>query len=261
MKHHTETAFVIALGAAIALTGALATLLPPLPDGFLYWGLLMLLAVAYPLSLRPFFRSNRADHEFRVLHWTPALMLVLWFLVDVLSGFGVLTILKTGFFFAWALPLAVLGIGLLMLFSWHALRRWQTRIPALAVVLVAAAVFGIASEVMAWNPPLTAAIYQQRPASKIAATHYEKFVASVTGGTPRSPVAVVTTDTAKPKIAVIDSGTIRVQDPATPPVTRKVERLPKSGPEDVAAILFASLLGLYCFVVHSRAQRRVLESA
>src|SRR3989338_4009325 len=84
LKHFTETFLVVLLGAVIALTGLLAATLPPLPEGALPWGVLFVLSIIYPLLLLPLFQRRRADNSFRLLHWFPAMLLLVWLFSRIL---------------------------------------------------------------------------------------------------------------------------------------------------------------------------------
>ena len=85
LKHATETFLVFLLGAVILLTGLLLSTLPDLPAGAVPWTILFVLSILYPLALFALFRRRRADHAFRLLHWFPALMLLLWLGVEIVA--------------------------------------------------------------------------------------------------------------------------------------------------------------------------------
>ncbi len=135
LKHHTETFLVFLLGAVMSLTGLLIATLPPLPEGIVPFGTLLLLAFLYPLILLPLFRKRRADYAFRLLHWVPTLMLLLWLGLgfSALSEGRVLPFFER-YTWAWNLPGVATGFLLLALFCLRVVRR---RVPRLALLLLA----------------------------------------------------------------------------------------------------------------------------
>ena len=266
LKHHTETALMLLLGLAIALTGFVCSLLPAFPAGALYWSILFALTVLYPLVLSSFFRSNRADYEFRLLHWLPALMTVLWLLFELLSyRFNMTHAIQLGFFSLWSLPLVALGIGLVIMFSVHVIRRRNVRITYLTLLLALFAAGAWAAHAQHWNTVLQAALFPQGGVAQVAATGY-RTVAGLfsnlrfpgTDGTTTASVAMTTSSSASTlssssaSLAASD-GTGTLQDIAT---KTKPKRLTKTGPESLG-FLVATLMAAYCMVLHTRARNRV----
>ena len=78
LKHLTETVLVALLGAVVILTGIALSTLPFFPPGVLPWLLVFILTLAYPAAVYPLLKNNRADYEFRALHFLPALAALLW---------------------------------------------------------------------------------------------------------------------------------------------------------------------------------------
>ncbi len=83
LKHHTETAYLFLFGLVLCVSGFVVSILPDLPNGLKYWVLALTATILYPIVLMPTFRRNRADYEFRILHWFPAGIFVLWMLLQI----------------------------------------------------------------------------------------------------------------------------------------------------------------------------------
>lgn len=155
LKHTTETTLVAVLGVAMIFAGIVVAVLSLVTSPWLLWIAAFFISLAYPLILYPHFRERRADYEFRVLHFVPALFLLLWLVLTVLMGsvpfFGFLRSLMT---FAWALPLVALGFFALAWFSVHVIRQWSKRIGALVLIFVPFAFLAIFGQRMDWNTQL-----------------------------------------------------------------------------------------------------------
>src|SRR3989344_1838018 len=85
LKHTKETFLLLLLGVLFGVTGISAHLLPPLPEGAILWGGLWILTLLYPLLLYPYLRYHRADYLFRILHFLPATLVVLWLLFALIA--------------------------------------------------------------------------------------------------------------------------------------------------------------------------------
>lgn len=160
LKHFTETFLVVVLGAVIALIGLMLATLPPLPNGALPWGLLFVLSVAYPLVLTPLFRRRRADYVFRILHLLPAVLLLLWLVLQVLIYYEFLTSgVQMLYTWGWTLWPVVLSFVFLIGFCLKVIRRRKPRLTFLLIILI----------------PFTAlAVYSEQEGN-----HYERELASV----------------------------------------------------------------------------------
>ena len=147
LKHPTETFLIFLLGVVTAAIGLLTATLPPLPDGGLPWGILAAIACVYPLSLSRLFKRNRADHAFRLLHWLPLLILVLWMLLELLGWFvPTAQGLSALFTWGWTIGAVAVTFVLIGLFCLHVIRRRGSRLALLAVAFVPFLSGAVASE-------------------------------------------------------------------------------------------------------------------
>ena len=271
MKHHTETAYMVVLGLLIGVAGFAASLLPPLPTGMAYWAVCMVLSVLYPLLLAGKFKSDRADYEFRLLHWFPACIFALWMVLQLLDGkFRIVHILNLGFLFLWSLPLVALGIAFLIIFALHVIRRSTVRIALLSIFLFLFTVGAVASEAGGWNRMLQRNIFAA-DLSVIATTTRafnaaKTYVASLfssqsgtgmvamTGSSSSASSSAVTMSSSSSSsssrtIAVVTSSR------SSSVSSSKPTKLPASGPETVA-VLAATLMALYAATVHRKTKER-----
>lgn len=135
LKHATETFLVFLLGVVILLTGLLLPTLPDLPAGAIPWAILFALSVLYPLSLFALFRRRRADHAFRLLHWFPALMLLLWLGIEIVAlELPKALLLVSWYTWGWTLPAVTVAFILLFAYCLQVVRR---RLPRMALLLLA----------------------------------------------------------------------------------------------------------------------------
>lgn len=135
LKHRTETLLITALTIVILLTGFLIASLPNLPTGIVPWSILFIASLAYPLLLLPLFRRDRADYEFRWLHWIPSILLLIWLLLAVLQLiWPVVGAIKAAYTWGWLLPSMAISLLLLFLFCTKVIRQWAKR--SLAIILL-----------------------------------------------------------------------------------------------------------------------------
>ena len=162
LRHSTETALLLTLGVAIALAGLLIATLPGLPEGILPWAVLFAVAVAYPILLTPLFRARRADTPLRWMHWFPAAMLLVWFLIEVAALYiPRIAGLQSVYTMLWTLPAVALGMLILVLYCLNVIRRRVPRISVLLLTLVAFVAFGVASvQGDAWDKQIAATLWQ-----------------------------------------------------------------------------------------------------
>ncbi len=162
LKHSTETFLVIVLGAAILVTGILLATLPPLMAGLVPMLILLAITFIYPIALYPFLRSNRADYPFRLLHFFPAVMVLVWGLLQLLGvGIHGLAFLSYGFTWGWTLGAVLIGFFLLMVFCVQVLRRWSERLLILAIFIVVFTALSLASALnFHWDQTLASNLWQ-----------------------------------------------------------------------------------------------------
>jgi len=161
LKHATETFLVFLLGVVILLTGILLPTLPDLPAGAIPWAVLFALAVIYPLSLFALFRRRRADHAFRLLHWFPALMLLLWLGIEIVAlELPRALLVMNGYTWGWTLSAVTVAFILLLSYCLQVVRR---RVPRMALLLLAFIPFvgaALASErTTHWDRELAATLW------------------------------------------------------------------------------------------------------
>ncbi|MFH0851402.1 MAG: hypothetical protein V1876_01500 [Candidatus Peregrinibacteria bacterium] len=147
LKHATETFLVFLLGVVILLTGLLLPTLPDLPAGAVPWAILFALSILYPLSLFALFRRRRADHAFRLLHWIPALMLLLWLAIEVVALELPRTLLMMNWFtWGWTLSAVTVAFILLLSYCLQVVRRRVTRVTLLLLAFIPFVGGALASE-------------------------------------------------------------------------------------------------------------------
>ncbi len=262
LKHHTETAFIVFLGVMICLFGFLTSLLPSLDNGGLRpWSVVFVCAVFYPLVLRRTLRINRADYEFRALHWFPALIVFLWLLLELGVPYAPpLSYLKLGFFFLWSLPLVILGIALLVIFSLHVIRRRVPRVVSLTLTLFL--FFGIAltaesaglHDVLQQNLFVHPAVVGQK--AMHVTQSFGRYLASFFVQPDDSQLVVAVKSSVSASVSSsVDA--LQAQGELKPVIDRtNLDHLSKTGPESFAFGLIA-LLALYSVVLHRRARVRM----
>ncbi len=247
---------MLLLGIIICLTGALIALLPPFPESMKYWSLLAVLAALYPLSLYRKFRQNRADYEFRLLHWYPFFMLCLWLVLAIFDPRGsAFHILFLGFFVLWSLPLSLLGLILLGLFAFHVIRRRTLRLSLLSIVAAVFIAGSISTEAMGLHQKLSAALFPPSGARHVVGNFFTAMRSLVDGQAERPRINSNRTDPLKPLVTSASSQSSTASSLAPAILQRRPRRLVRSGPEDFI-LLAVGLMGLYAAVLHNRARRR-----
>jgi len=272
LKHHSETAYMISLALVTCATGFLIALLPHIPAGMPYFAALFVATLLYPLMLARTFKRNRADYEFRMLHWFPFFMVMLWAFFELIgSKARIFHILQLGFFFLWSLPLVALGICFLILFAVHVIRRRSMRITVLSLFLAFFTVGAVASEAMGWDDDLQKAIYpKDLPTSEsvkklyASARSYLGILTGTSGSSSSSSSNTTSVLSSSSALSTTSSSLSSVRSTyassvlSTPALvtSSKPTSLPASGPES-AAVLAATLIALYMGTLHIRARRRV----
>ncbi|MEQ1849421.1 MAG: hypothetical protein ABL890_02420 [Candidatus Peribacteraceae bacterium] len=292
LKHHTETAYLIVLGLIICLAGVYLSLLPVLPQGLWYWATGFVVSIAYPLILRRTFRSNRADYEFRLLHWFPAGMFFLWMVMHITAPYmNILEVLRLGFFYLWSMPLVALGLFFIAVFASHVIRRKAARIGAMVLVGALFASLAFSAESLNINPELARAFfpYDQSKSSLSVPEVFaiakkrvgyivqrQKNTLKRGGGMgadmlawwdgknsdsgKTSSASVASSATSSVKTAVASVVTVRpplfTSSSSSTPAIKKPTHLTQSGPEGVV-LLALTLVALYAGTLHSRSRNRV----
>lgn len=285
LKHTTETFLVFLLGFVILVTGILIPTLPDLPVGAVPWALLFLIALLYPIALFLLFRSRRADHVFRVLHWFPAAMLLVWLILEIVALESPrMLALVDWYSFGWTLPAVAVAFVLLIGYCLQVIRR---RVPRIVLLLAAFIPFSML------------ALYSQRD------QHLEKQLAQVLWNNhvirslegkaffgvelaKRLPIdqnfasssdsseeawraklrnaEVIRTKAMERRkerqLAHSSEETIRVTDASTASgmviASRRMKKLPSAGPEDIAVIALL-FLAAYGAVLQRRAIVRAVR--
>lgn len=152
LKHATETLLVFFLAVLILLTGGFLRFLPPLANAGTLWTLGFAIVIAYPLLLLPLFRRRRADYIFRFLHFLPAVMFLLWLVLEILQSYGydAAPVLRT-VTWGYMLPLVVVNFCLLGAYSAHVIRQRTTRIITLLLLLLPFLTVAALGEKRGWN--------------------------------------------------------------------------------------------------------------
>jgi len=250
---------MISLALVMCIAGFLIGVLPDLPLAFPYWLLIALLTLAYPLALSRTLRANRADYEFRMLHWLPFIMSILWIAFQFLGPKArILKIFQMGFFFLWSLPLVAVGIAFLIIFSVHVIRRRRIRIIVLSLFLALFTIGAVTSEAMGFDYHIRRTIYPEYP--KLMATvqdtvhNLRTAIATLTGTAAETSSSSRSSSSVRSVIAITTSSA--AMNTASSLSSVRPTKLPASGPE-AAGMLAATLLGLYMASVHMRAKKRV----
>jgi hypothetical protein len=160
LKHATETILVCILGLATVLAGIVLSILPPLGLSIVPWLVLFGLTLVYPLVLYPLLRSRRADYPFRLLHFVPACMALLWLVFDVLSSYllaaePVLNVYTWG----WTFLAVIVAFFLIVWFCLSVIRQRVTRIGLLALILVPFAALAFTAERRQWPDRMASALW------------------------------------------------------------------------------------------------------
>lgn len=147
LKHSTETLLLVLLGIATIIAGVACELIPALPGGALAWLIVFVISLAYPIALYPLFKKSRADYEFRALHFAPAFMLGIWFLLQLGSLYvPAIALVTKAYVWGWAFPVvAAVFVGMAW-FSLHVLRQSRVRLTYLLLMFVPFFAFAAAGE-------------------------------------------------------------------------------------------------------------------
>ncbi len=260
------------LALAICVTGFFLSFLRELPESLPYAITLLTVTILYPIALMPTFRSNRADYEFRLLHWFPASMAALWFIMQLAAPFAwILDILHLGFFFLWSIALVALGLFFIGMFAAHVLRRSRMRIALLFAIFIPFAILAFGAEQSFWNRRMQAFVFPSdsteairfvsrrvrrlsrlvyQPVSTTGAALQNASMSKTMSSIPSSQVS----SSAIPAYTVLPPRSSRGLSSSSSSV-QKPDRLPKSGPE-LILVLGLLLLAMYTTVLQKRTERR-----
>lgn len=257
---------MVFLALATAAAGFVAGLLPGSIAGLRVWSIALTLSVLYPIALTSTLRGNRADYEFRLLHWFPATIFILWLVLLALGKrFAVAEILRMYFFMLWSLPLVFLGFLLIVLFSLHVIRRRVVRVSTCIILLTFFTSSTVASEVSGVNLRLSSAIEKPFFSLRIA-RHRIAFLFTSSAPVLDAFTAISTvipsqestefSDVQRPASLPIDA--LQAQS-SLPPViaTKKPRMLSSSGQEVPLGLLLLLSLTSYSCILHVRARARV----
>lgn len=294
LKHKTETRLIVLLGLMLALSGIAVSLLPAFPLGAGPWAICFVIALVYPIVLYPMLKQNRADNEFRLMHWMPAGVLVLWFVFQMLESAKEETaFLSHWLTWAWTLPLVALGFFFLILFCLHVIRRRVVRIFLLSLLFVPYAAFALLGEQegfsynqqmasMLWNEDFWSQLVpeSEQDTNQIAMDNSSSSVSAIDNGANLAPSQdpkeeewreslrafqrrmrdlVAETDPSSDAGSMEEELPIDLQPGGTGAHMRAVATKPNNLPESGfgwSAFLVVLFAG-YCGVLHDRARKRV----
>lgn len=169
LKHDTETGLIVLLGFAIAVSGIVCAFLPPLSLSVWPWAIAFAISIAYPLLLYPLFRSRRADVPFRLIHFAPAIILLLWLVSELLaSAFPSLQFLQTGFTFGSSILAVFFFVILLIAFCVQVIRQRTRRIGLLLLLMIPFTVAAFWSEQGDWDRLITARLWDSALADLVS---------------------------------------------------------------------------------------------
>jgi len=162
LKHFTETVLIVLLGCMTLVTGVAMDTLPLLPEGALPWAIAFAIALLYGLSLYPLLKKNRADNSFRILHFLPAAMLVLWLVIELLTlKFPQALTVHHWYTWGWSVVVVVLCFLFFIAFCLNVIRRRVPRIALLLLLLVPFTGLAFASEqYYHWDQKVSSIVWQ-----------------------------------------------------------------------------------------------------
>jgi len=283
LKHTTETLLIFFLGTAMVVTGIVLPTLTLLEMGIVPWATVFVLAVAYPLLLSRVFRCNRADYSFRMLHWVPAILLLILLLLQ-----GIVYVLPSGqsvvdwYTWGWTLPGVATGFFLIMFFCLRVIRRWTLRIVLLAIIFIPFIVGAVASEHYEWNEEIAATLWEgdwwqlRGDQDSLLAQLNEKNLDASSDPTEelyrdrlraiesrRERIAQRLEDRRTGEDSSLAAVVVSESSSSVPVEITQVSsmptRLPSSGFSWMVVIL--TMLGLYTASVHGRTKERVMDVA
>jgi hypothetical protein len=265
LKHDTETWLVFLLGLLTVVAGIVCVFLPPVSVALWPWAVAFALSLVYPFALYPYLKERRADNPFRLLHFAPAAVLLLWLIVDLAAGVST-RLAPLQQWLTWKgglLPVTAVLI-LLALFCLSVLRQRWSRLIMLGLLLIAAAAFGLLNTRYHWDGMLAARMWGDSGSLIIAGDptmsgtttsaaevrwraqlrlmeERRRSIADGTGATSKPPQGSSS--------SMIIAGNTSSAGPSMPP-----PRLPHSGPT-ADVLVFLTMSG-FTTALHRRTIRR-----
>ncbi len=272
LKHFTETVLVFVLGIVFAATGIVLSTLPHLPPGILPWLLLFIATLIYPAALYPLLKNNRADYEFRALHFLPAAITLLWLLLaSSMLRFPFLGRILAALTYACSLPFVLVSFVLLVWFCLRVIRRRVPRLVLLVCLFVPYLAFAISTKVYKTDEKIAAVLWhgswwnitgvapglESSSGKNLAFSSFpeeeqwRQKIRQFEMGLTQTGSAVSSTSSASSRASaplILSSSSSSSSKPS---------RLPSAGPETDALVL--TLVGLYGGVLHHRAKKRAMQ--
>lgn len=266
LKHNTETWLLFLLGLVTVLTGLLCAFLPPVTVAWWPWAIAFVAAIAYPFLLYPLFKARRADYPFRMLHFAPAVLLLVWLAADLAAGMwpAVSGVQEWVTWKGTLIPVALI-FALLVWFSLVVIRQRQSRIALLAGLLVLLGVAGFLTDTKEWNRQLAARVWGESgslianvPGSDVAEERWraqlrlmEARRRAIVAGEQGSSGSTSSSSISKPAGAL--SGAV-IAAGASSSIS-SVPQLPHAGP--TAEVLVLLTTSGYCAALHRRTMKRL----
>ncbi len=277
LKHHAETALVALLCLLTVLTGIAISTLPILPVGIVPWGIVFLCTLLYPLALYPLLKKNRADYEFRALHFAPAAIAGLWIILQAAS-LKAPWFLRFHHWFTWGhafFPVSLVFV-LLAAFCLHVIRRRETRLGILLALFLPFMILAAATESgVRFDRSLASVLWgapEQGTGSLVAVTNSTELVSRIPSGSGKNLATSADAEEeawrerlraveSKSGAVLTASGTVvssisaaSLSSSSTPLITAKPYRLPSSGfGTELLAPMFAAASISFA---HRRAKKR-----
>lgn len=160
LKHDSETWLIFLLGLLTVLAGIVCVFLPPVSVALWPWAIAFCLSLVYPFALYPYLKERRADNPFRLLHFAPATVLLLWLLADLAAGTSgrLAAFQKLLTWHAGMIPVVAV-LFLLALFCLSVIRQRFMRLFLLGLLLLLLVTFGFFNKRYHWDGQLAARLW------------------------------------------------------------------------------------------------------
>ena len=290
LKHLTETFLILLLGLVILLTGVALDTLPLLPEGALPWAIAFAISLLYALVFYPVLKKNRAEYSFRVLHFVPAGMLVLWLVIQLIALREPRALsVHHWYTWGWSAAPVILGFFFLIVFCLQVIRRRISRVIILLLLLVPFAGFAYASErYLHWDDAVSSLVWSGSWWDVVGTgTFTDRPDEVAQGGRNLDPSENPEEEAWRRRLRALDarrqeiaerreranssgssesssvdsssSSSKRLQSSGSSKALAQVKtpppRLPSSGPETVAMVI--TMLAGYTGLIHQRAKKRI----